>query len=284
VAGTFAALPEGFFRAGFPKWKLCNYRSGPSAEFVVGLKAVEAALLRKSEVIPPIPVALNLEFSYECNLSCIMCRQAERRRRNAGQLGSTIMRDVFNHHVEIGEVAITGVEPFYGEPARLFLCQCAERRPHFVLALITNGMLMDFDLLARLNVGSIHLSVSGDTKATYEAVHRDASWEMAMGTLQRLSALRRSAGGPPTVGTNFVVFSFNIHELPGAVRRDVGLGIETLASFGVAPPLHPEWDIRRGPRQAVIRCLREALGAARFAATRHSVGGILKMMEAAAHD
>lgn len=278
-------LADAWFQPAWWEWRLCNERKGPSDEFKANLEQIWSCWQANTQGIAAVPPYVTLQFDQSCNIRCRMCIQ--RHLPPAEAVSMETVAAIIRDHRKIGRLYVTGGEPFHSDLARAFFRECGKRKLHFSLFFSSNLSCLDVGIIEAMNVQRIQGSCSGATKATYEFMHRGASWEAAMEALKRLAAMRQAKKNPVILSTNFVLFNINIRELPDAIRRDLALGIPTICGLGTPPVPCPQWDCLvdapDGPAMPEkLQILRDCLAIpGLMTLTRDYLRGILNVLEAA---
>jgi MoaA/NifB/PqqE/SkfB family radical SAM enzyme len=190
------------------------------------------------------PEVFHLDVANACNLSCLYCgfhspyyrqwRDPEwERRRLDWELFTRVADDLaamraFEHVAVCGE----------GEPTthpRLLdmLAYLAERG--LTTVLYTNGLLLTPERVERLvamRTGVVLVTVSGATRATYEALHPEQAagdYDALLASLRLLVDLRRARGADrPRLVVKHVIARGNYHELIDMTRQARDLGADEL--------------------------------------------------------
>ncbi len=110
----------------------------------------------------------------------------------------------------------------------------------------------------------IIISIDGMSPETYEKYRVDGDFHMAMSNMEKLARLKHQLKmDKPRLEWQYLVFSFNEHELPQAIRHARKIGVE----FRPAAPyvdldLHPDWlsshdRFVREPYKALMKTRKE---------------------------
>ena len=171
-----------------------------------------------------------VETAICCNLDCVMCPWQDIREQagDQGLMSDEVWEAIVPHLPEIASIDFTGG----GEPLmhpdlanRIARAKKAGCRAGF----LTNGQLLDEPLCEEILAADpdwISFSVDGAAVETYEKIRRDASFELLIENIQRLSDQR--VGDRPRLGVNFVLMRENVDELMDLVELAARLGINKL--------------------------------------------------------
>jgi MoaA/NifB/PqqE/SkfB family radical SAM enzyme len=99
------------------------------------------------------------------------------------------------------------------------------------------------DELLESGLGSISASIDGFSQETYQTYRRGGNFELAKRNLERLIKARNRLGLKTDIIWNFLVFSFNEHEIP-AVRnfcKEVGITFNQREAFITNPDWLPSY-------------------------------------------
>ncbi len=170
-----------------------------------------------------------IETSFACNLSCVMCPWREMRRdmkKEDGLMSEEVWEALGPHLTEVAEVDFSGG----GEPLthprlaeRIAQAKAAGCRTGF----LTNGTLLDEHAMNRIlaaDVDWICFSADGSNAGTFERIRRGSSFDEFCENVRRLTDSRR--GVVPRVLFNFVMMPENVDELGGIVELAARLGVD----------------------------------------------------------
>ena len=111
---------------------------------------------------------------------------------------------------------------------------------HTNLSLRLTDQAMEELLLS--GIDEIAASIDGFTAGTYNTYRRGGNFELAKGNIERLAAVKRRLGLDTTIAWNFLVFSFNEHEVEAAKKHCEKLGIVFNKRVAhIDTKTHPGW-------------------------------------------
>jgi len=98
----------------------------------------------------------------------------------------------------------------------------------------------------------IEVSIDGFSQATYETHRRGGNLELVKSNLERLAATRERLGLETSITYNFIVFSFNEHEIRAARRyaRQLGVNFNTRDAFTDDREWLPSYRKNEKPRHS----------------------------------
>ncbi len=176
-----------------------------------------------------VPIAVMMEVTRRCNLSCIHCYSV----RDERELSLVQIEDIANQLREAGTLflTLTGGEPLVREDF-LDIVGIA-RGIGFDVKLITNGTLVTGEIadgLARLAVSEAGVSVLGATAETHDGLTRvPGSWEKSVAAVRML----KERGVP--VHMKSTLMRENFPERAGIARLAEELGVTCLMDPVVSP-------------------------------------------------
>ena len=99
------------------------------------------------------------------------------------------------------------------------------------------------DELLGSGLGSISASIDGFSQETYQTYRRGGNFELARGNLERLIKARDRLGLKTDIIWNFLVFSFNEHEIPATQKfcRELGIPFNKREAFITNPDWLPSY-------------------------------------------
>lgn len=168
------------------------------------------------EISIPEKPFLAIETTNICNLNCIMCDTASTTRPK----GFMSMIDFIRCLDEVEKIG-QGVVSFHtiGDPTTdknmgAQLQACYERG--IEVNLRTNGIILDrfFDALVKWPPGSLHFSIDGATKETYERIRVGGKFEKLLSNLKKLTELYKKHRVLCELGVDVVVCDENLNEIP----------------------------------------------------------------------
>jgi len=179
-------------------------------------------LLRRARAAG-VPLGVHIDLTYECDLACVHCYLADRRRR---ELTLDEYRSLFDELRELGtlHLLVSGGEIFYRDDAIEILRAARERR--FEVRLITHGGRIDeaiADALAEMGIACTSMSIYASNARQHDAVTKvPGSWE------RTLRGARLLINRGMTVKFKCVLMRINPTEISAMreLARDVGCCID----------------------------------------------------------
>src|SRR3990167_3392523 len=233
---------------------------GPSSKFLSALDVRFRELDEGTTTITLPPLRVNLNIDMKCNLSCIMCRQ--RALPPMAPTPNSYLDFIITNHDRIGCVALVGGEPFASNLTMGFMDRIATKQCDFTVSIITNGLLLDFDLIQRLNISHAMFSCDAATPETYAAIRRGGDFNTFIQNITRYRDLRRAGRIGGTLVVNYTVMTKNLREIPAAVQKfnDLDIAMVFTNCVGSASMTDPEIDNLSGDeRQEAIVHLSSAI-------------------------
>jgi hypothetical protein len=165
------------------------------------------------ESIPPL---FELQWSNRCNYRCVMCVVVRSHKTFTDyDLRAEEMDRLYPY---IYRLNLLGGEPLVEKTCIEFIEKFTkERHANGTLNLMTNGMLLDHDMLKRFEKTRFHgigFSVDAVTKETYETIRKGGDFDTVVKNMKGLAAFRRSAGLGFRMTMNFLAMNLNFRELP----------------------------------------------------------------------
>jgi radical SAM protein with 4Fe4S-binding SPASM domain len=172
------------------------------------------------------PFMVDWAITEVCNLKCRHCR---------GMLSGDLTHDRAAQLVnEIAELKPAWVIIEGGEPLLrpdLFDILEALRHKSLEVHLISNGLLLDSEIISRLHTLGVKvmISIDGATSATYETIRTGSSFPKAV------DAARRCARAGVLGAINCTVLKANYHEIPGIFDLAASVGAPKINFIGLKP-------------------------------------------------
>lgn len=141
-----------------------------------------------------LPRWMRFTWSYACNLDCYHCYQREDATQKV-KLTEAFLEQVRKLAPLFQVVFPFGGEPFLFKPVTRFMEEVA-LDPGCRYFLVTNATLLTdktFELLQRLNIGLMAVSLDASNAASFDALRvrgRNADWDGVMANLRRLQQLK----------------------------------------------------------------------------------------------
>jgi radical SAM protein with 4Fe4S-binding SPASM domain len=196
------------------------------------------------------PYFVDWVITSKCNLSCWHCRGM-----TEGELSLNRAKKLLEEIAELkpGWLIIEGGEPLLRKDIFILLERAKKLRLETYL--ITNGMLLSQETIARLKALSIKIMVSidGASKATYESIRNGASYE------QVLDAAKRCCQDGILTAINFTVLRRNYQEIPAVMEMAASLDHIKVNFIGLKPcHNYQEELLTAGEYEEAIRLTCEA--------------------------
>ncbi|MFQ6060012.1 MAG: radical SAM protein [Thermoplasmata archaeon] len=204
---------------------------------------------------------LDILFGEQCNISCIMCKQAARRPRRP---------EVLNPDVLVEKVDISPFEDIIlqgGEP--LFIPECLAYMGYLESAgkrytLLTNGLLIDDAMADRLSrhANRVIISLNAATREVHEKVNRGSRFDRVIDNIERLRSSRRRNGGVMRIIGRMTLTVPSLHEIPLFIQKYKELGFDGI-NFGYDKETVPGYlasntDLTDQIRSEVVRAMKGA--------------------------
>lgn len=172
------------------------------------------------------PYFIDWAITEKCNLSCRHCRGVP-----TGRVSTERARGLIAEIAELRPdwVIIEGGEPLLRED--LFELLGLMQQKQLEVHLITNGMLMNPEVLAQLKgLGvKVMISIDGATKATYESIRGGASFERVVQSAEE--CVRQGL----LEAVNFTVLKRNYTEIARIFELAASIGVPKLTFIGLKP-------------------------------------------------
>jgi MoaA/NifB/PqqE/SkfB family radical SAM enzyme len=181
-------------------------------------QAIYDAMERGETELTTFPTHISISPSIRCNLKCVMCAQRSckslvDRIELVDGLSARLFDEMKERGHDVHMVRLSGGEPFFIKETVEFLEWVADKKPGFELDIATNGTLIDHDLLTRLPMGLLKMSVNARHETTWRRLCQGTSDEFA-----RLQESLRWLKGKRYVRLSYAVMRGNVLELPEAMR------------------------------------------------------------------
>jgi len=172
------------------------------------------------------PYFVDWAMTSKCNLHCRHCRGMLQ-----GELSTERARELISEIAELKPewIIIEGGEPLLRHD--LFELLGLMRQKQLEVHLITNGMLLDPQILATLKqLGvKVMISMDGANSATYEAIRTGADFETV------IEWARKCAREGLLEAINFTILKTNYTEIPGVFELAVSIGAPKITFIGLKP-------------------------------------------------
>jgi radical SAM protein with 4Fe4S-binding SPASM domain len=226
-------------------------------EFAANYAKSQAEIANRAIVLESWPRIWKTTASTLCNLDCVMCYQD---RKDLRSLPENFYQQMEMLYQFMQEVQVIGGEPFAIKRLRTLMAEFPmERYPDARFAMVSNGTVHDdktLDIVRRLNVSWMSISVDAATAPTYARIRRGGNFENTMTGVRKWIALGKDKGFPVHVA--FCVMRDNVTEMPEFAEMARELGADVL--FGqIANP----FDILGGQELIDRKALQTALALTR---------------------
>ena len=172
------------------------------------------------------PYLIDWAITAKCNLRCRHCRGMFQ-----GDISSQRARKLVEEIAELrpGWVIVEGGEPLLRND--LFELLSLMRQKQLEVHLITNGLLINNEILSQLKQLGIKLiiSIDGATPETYEEIRTGANFKKAV------QAARLCAEEGLLEAIDFTVLKMNYQEIPGIFKLAASLGVPKVTFIGLKP-------------------------------------------------
>jgi radical SAM protein with 4Fe4S-binding SPASM domain len=181
-----------------------------------------------------MPSFLQIEPVGQCNLKCQMCPIQFRTDGKNGSLAFIKFEDFTNlieQFPEISELHLQGLGEPLMHPRFFDMVKFASGRG---IKVTTNSNLTLFtrrraEQCVTSGLDTIHVSVDGATKKTYEQVRVGSDFDKVVSNVKQLNLAKRDLDrDTPHTRLVFVLMRLNLHELPGLVRLAARLHINQI--------------------------------------------------------
>lgn len=227
---TVVALDREALRAG-----LQRQREGAASG--IGSASAGAAIGAAIGIAPPrpatpLPSFLQIEPVGQCNLRCRMCPIEFRPESADGAPPAFADFDLFARTLDqfpgLAELQLQGLGEPMMHPRFFDMVEHAARRGIRVstntnLTLVTPARA---ERCVTSGLSTMHVSIDGASRSTYEAIRLRASFDKVLRNLGRVVEARKRLGSAtPHLRWVMVVMRRNLHELPEVVRIAGGFGL-----------------------------------------------------------
>jgi len=170
---------------------------------------------------------LKVQFSYSCNIKCIMCFQNPENNHSLDY--DTLIKNVDIKPFK--EIDIQGGEPLLINNAKKYYDYAVSFniKPSF----ITNGLLIDniwADKIAK-NSKYIHISINAATKKTHELVNLGSNWKKVIENIKKLHNAKKTNNSKLKIIGHMTIIPENLFEIPLFINKGKKIGFEYI-KFG----------------------------------------------------
>lgn len=196
-----------------------KYREG----FWENEKKIYKHIKDANTVIDSKPFDISIVIDRVCNLRCIMCFIFDKPERYLSNGYCNLVDETGD---SLRQVYFAGGEPFYSKRTLAFINDCINKNYKFRFGFVTNLTIFKKELLEKIRLDSVVVSIDGATKETYEKIRRGASWEKVMDNLRALIKLKSEHRDKFVIKVAFVAMVSNFREIPKAIELFESLGVE----------------------------------------------------------
>ena len=197
---------------------------------------------QRRAVCEGLPLFVDMQPVLRCNLDCVMCGQPHEsplvHDENIRQRVTELREHANYFRWQGGEVFLDR------EFRRVLLAEVQTAPAHLRLRVITNGTVLNRDLIVALVTGpnpvEFLLSIDGVSREAFEAVRVNGKYDRAIATLETLAELQRDSGTRLVVW-NYVVMRTTVNEMDRAIELAEQLGVDL--NFAAIQGEHGEENI-----------------------------------------
>lgn len=203
------------------------------------------------------PTGAKIEITNRCNLACRMCLHGSLKK--IGDMDFNTYQKIINLLPKsVAWINLTG----FGEP--LLHNEIAQiirftRSKHKYTEIYTNATILDKDMSKNLlasGLDSLHFSIDGATKKTYEYLRVGAKYDEVTQNITEFMAMRKKVHNPPHVVMRVVIMKENLHEAAEVVElahkldiRDVRFqALQFFWNYDFSKPEHSIYFLREMDR------------------------------------
>lgn len=240
------------------RWYLAHLAKYPNKNHFLNLTEI----LQKATTLRSVPLYLKITPTLACNLRCIMCFQTH---DTQTQLSEEALEDMFNIFPRAKVLRIQGGELFASPKGLHFIERLGELKRQPQIGLITNGTFpisKGWELLERLSLRWVVVSIDAATRNTYEQIRLKGDWENVVGNIEKLCTLGQIHKPKFKVHLSMTLMTVNYKELKEFVVFASELGADVVINFLTsAPPPNKKLAILKHPEihRDVRACLQDAL-------------------------
>jgi len=173
--------------------------------------------LRKSTILPYLPVRLWVELTSACNYRCIMCPNKDLKKEDRGFMGIRLYRKIIDEAARFAfDVNLAHRGESLLHPRIIEAITYAKEKGLFT-RLHTNGSLLDEDLSSRIlrsGLDRLSFSFDGYDKETYERIRRGGDFERTVENIIRFLKMKKKIHSRKPV-TAIEVIAFGKRETSG---------------------------------------------------------------------
>lgn len=197
-----------------------------------------------------IPVIRNIEITNLCNLKCVMCPRC-------GEISSKTMypskkgcmkyewfKKILDQFDNITRLTINGGEPLLNKDVKQMMEYC--RKKNIKLQVITNGLLMDEEMINCMvkNVTYLQISIDGATKEIYEKIRVNGKYDKLIRNIENLIEKIKDVDKPSliqqNINLNFVCMEQNYKEMDKIIDLASQVGIDNVHMLKYSKNFHIE--------------------------------------------
>ena len=185
-------------------------------------------LSRKIDYPLVMPDALQINFTFLCNLRCRMCSQharlAEFKAQNRPyEIPVPTIKKMIGEAGQMGisSLILIGGEPFV-EPRLFELVACAHASGIHGITVVTNGTIMSEDIIRKMfesNLSNLSISIDAADESAYSKIRGENVFGKVMANIQLLNRMKKASGrGAPSIVSVCTIMDQNLEELMGVIK------------------------------------------------------------------
>jgi len=224
---------------------------------------------RRFSFVPYMPYAIYIDATSLCNLNCITCALHTLPKERRGHLSFENFKKIlsqFPSHFRM--IKFSGMGEPLVNPEIIKMLKYAKEKG-FKTSLYTNGTLIDKDNVEQLviSLDSIHFSLDGAKKETYEYIRRGGDFNKVVDNLSLFIHTANKLRVKVYTSINFVACKLNYHEIVGIVDMGYKIGADEV-TVNIIRKMYPEIkigkyeekikDLQKMDREVLSRQIQEA--------------------------
>ncbi len=204
---------------------------------------------------------IHISCSESCNIQCIMCNHPKRHKENPIELSSSQL--IKNIDFSLFEnIIIQGGEPLYIDSC-LSLINYLNKN-NFRYTLLTNGLLVDYDIAEQLalNAKVISISINAVTHDTHKLINKGSDFYKVLENIKTIISCRQSFKTKLILFGRMTLVKQNLHEIPLFIEKYKSLGFDKI-NFGFDNPSVPNFlkknlNFKENLKKEIILSLKNA--------------------------
>lgn len=173
-----------------------------------------------------IPRSLNLDVTWRCNLSCIMCSARERVQKfNKEDLTPEKFEYIVTQLPKTRHIDIMGLGEPLANPHFFELLALAQSK-NIEVSIIANGTLLNENNIKKFskNLTKVSVSVDSPYPAKFDRIRKGATFSSVIENIRKLKKLRPKV----RIGLLVVLMKENIEDLPELVKLAKDIGADSI--------------------------------------------------------